>query len=369
MNTKIIICLVAVALVSIVSVAEAQQPKKVPRVGYVSGSGDGSNPGLLVEAFRQGLRDLGYLEGKNILVEYRYAEGKLDRIPGLALELVQLKVDVVVVAALPAIRAVKEATKTIPIVMVTGQDPVATGLVDSLAHPGGNITGLTRFTRELRAKRLELLKEVIPRMSRVGVLVDASTTGLAPPFKDYETAASVINIQLQSLDVRGPNPDFEKAFQAAAKARLSALITVNASLLNRYPKRIADLAIKYQLPSMYEASYFVEAGGLMSYSSNEAANFKRAAYYVDKILKGANADHSGVEIAYLHVSAEHALAAAQAAEYEKSCLATLPLKILPWRRACRSARRAADEVRVSDQSENRHANRPDDSAVGAVPSG
>jgi len=349
--------------------ASAQQPAKVPRIGYVSGSGDPSNPGPLWEAFRQGLRELGYTEGKNVLVEYRYAEGNQDRIASLVTELVQLEVDVIVVASSLGVRAAKQATKTIPVVVVTSVDPVATGLVDSLARPGGNITGLTRLTGELRGKRLELLKEVIPRMSRVGVLVEASTTGLAPPFKDYETAASVINIQLQSLDVRGPNPDFEKAFQAAAKARVSALITVNASLLNRYPKRIADLAIKYQLPSMYEASYFVEAGGLMSYSSNEAANFKRAAYYVDKILKGANADHSGVEIAYLHVSAEHALAAAQAAEYEKSCLATLPLKILPWRRACRSARRAADEVRVSDQSENRHANRPDDSAVGAVPSG
>src|SRR5215475_11000514 len=157
--------------------------------------------------------------------------------------------------------------------------------VDSLARPGGNITGLTRLTGELRGKRLELLKEVVPRMSRIGVLVDANTTGL--PFKDYETAASALKIPLQSLEVRGPNPDFEGAFQAAAKARVSALIAANTSLLNRYPKRIADLAIKYRLPSMYEASYFVEAGGLMSYASNEAANFKRAAYYVDKILKGA----------------------------------------------------------------------------------
>jgi putative ABC transport system substrate-binding protein len=169
--------------------------------------------------------------------------------------------------------------------MVTSQDPVAVGLVDSLARPGGNITGLTRLTGELRGKRLELLKEVVPRMSRIGVLVDANTTGL--PFKDYETAASALKIPLQSLEVRGPNPDFEGAFQAAAKARVSALIAANTSLLNRYPKWIADLAIKYRLPSMYEASYFVEAGGLMSYASNEAANFKRAAYYVDKILKGA----------------------------------------------------------------------------------
>ena len=265
--------------------AEAQQPTKIPRIGYVSGSGDSSNPGPLWEAFRQGLRELGYTEGKNVLVEYRYAEGKLDRTSNLVAELVQLQVDVIVVAALPGILAAKQATKTIPVVMVTSQDPVAVGLVDSLARPGGNITGLTRLTGELRGKRLELLKEVVPRMSRIGVLVDANTTGL--PFKDYETAASALKIPLQSLEVRGPNPDFEGTFQAAAKARVSALIAANTSLLNRYPKRIADLAIKYRLPSMYEASYFVEAGGLMSYASNEAANFKRAAYYVDKILKGA----------------------------------------------------------------------------------
>jgi ABC-type uncharacterized transport system substrate-binding protein len=274
-------------LLALCSFAQAQQPAKIPRIGYVSGSGDPSNPGPFVEAFRQGLRDLGYIEGKNILVEYRYAEGKLDPIPGIVAELVQLKVDVIVAAALPAIRAAKQATKTIPVVMVTSQDPVAAGLVDSLAHPGGNITGLTRLTRELRGKRLELLKEVLPRVSRVGVLVDLNTTALSTAFKDYETAASALKIQLQSLEVRGPKPDFEGAFQAAAKARVSALIAVNTSLLNRYPKRIADLAIKSRLPSMYEARDFVEAGGLMSYASNDAGNFKRAAWYVDKILKGA----------------------------------------------------------------------------------
>jgi putative ABC transport system substrate-binding protein len=286
MNKKIVFIAVAILFLVIVHRVEAQQPKKIPRVGYVSGSGDASNPGPLVEAFRQGLRDLGYIEGKNILVEYRYAAGKLDPIPSIVAELVQLNVDVIVAAALPAIRAAKQTTKTIPIVMVTTQDPVAAGIVDSLARPGGNITGLTRLTRELRGKRLELLKEVLPRVSRVGVLVDANITELAPAFEDYETAASALKIQLQSLGVRGSNPDFEGAFQAAAKARVSALITVNTSLFNRYPKRIADLAIKTRLPSMYEASDFVEAGGLMSYASNDAGNFKRAAVYVDKILKG-----------------------------------------------------------------------------------
>ena len=185
--------------------AEAQQPGKVPRIGYLSGSGDPSTPNPYVEAFRQGLRDLGYIEGKNILVEYRYAEGKADRIPSLVAELVQLKVDVLVSRLTPAIRAAKQATKTIPIVMVTTSDPVATGIVDSLARPGGNITGLTRLTRELSGKRLELLKEVVPTISRVGVLWTAtSRTDIA--FKEYETAARALKIQLQSLEVRRSEP-------------------------------------------------------------------------------------------------------------------------------------------------------------------
>ena len=264
--------------------AEAQQPGKIPRIGYVSGTGPESPN---VEAFRRGLRDLGYIEGKNILVEYRYAEGKVDLIPTLAAELVQLKVDLLVATNLPAIRAGKQATKTIPIVMITAQDPVATGLVDSLARPGGNITGLTLLTRDLSGKRLELLKEMVPGISRVGVLWDANQTGAAIAFKQYEAEALPLKIQLQSLEVRSPNPDFEGAFQAAVKGRASALITIRGALLNRYPKRIADLAIKNRLPSASEGNEYVEAGSLMSYSSNDAENFRRAATYVDKILKGA----------------------------------------------------------------------------------
>ena len=177
------------------AVAEAQQQQKVPRIGYVTGSGDANNPGPYVEAFRQGLRDLGYIEGKKILVEYRYAEGKLDRIPGLVAELVQLKVDVLVATTLPAIRAAKQATKTIPIVMLTVQDPVATGIVDSLARPGGNITGLTTLARDLSGKRLELLKEAIPGISRVGVLWDANAPGPVFGFKEYEAAARALKIR------------------------------------------------------------------------------------------------------------------------------------------------------------------------------
>jgi len=226
------------------------------------------------------------VEGKNIVVEYRYAKGKLDRAPGLVAELVQLKVDVLVAGFLPGIRAAKEATKTIPIVMVLSVDPVATGIVDSLARPGGNITGLTRLTRDLSGKRLELLTEAVPGISRVGVLWDANAPAPAIAFKEYETAARALKVKLQSLEVRGPDPDLEVAFQAAAKGGAKALITVRNPVLNRYTKRIVDLAIKNRLPSMYERSDSVEAGGLVSYSANDAENFKRAAYFVDRILKG-----------------------------------------------------------------------------------
>ena len=186
--------------------AEAQQPKKIPRIGSLSAIGDPKSPGPNIEAFRQGLRDLGYFEGKNILVEYRYAEGNQDRIPGLVAELVQLKVEVLVVGAQASIRAAKQATKTIPIVMVSSVDPVAAGMVDSLARPGGNITGLARLTRDLSGKRLELLKEVVPGIKRVGVLRDTDDPASSIAFKEYEAAAGALKIQLQSLEVQRPTP-------------------------------------------------------------------------------------------------------------------------------------------------------------------
>jgi putative ABC transport system substrate-binding protein len=199
-------------------------------------------------------------------------------------ELVQLKVDVLVLGSQPAIRAAKQATKTIAIVMVTSQDPVAAGFVDSLARPGGNITGLTKLTRELSGKRLELLKEAVPGISRVGAILNAGQT--RDDFKWYEAPAHALKIQLQLLEVHAPNPDFEGAFQTAAKGRVSALITVSGSLLDRYINRFADLAIKNRLPSMHEVSRYVEAGGLISYSADDTENYRRAAYYVDRILKG-----------------------------------------------------------------------------------
>jgi putative ABC transport system substrate-binding protein len=202
-------------------------------------------------------------------------------------DLVQRRADVLVTAFLGGTRAAKEATNTIPVVAVFAVDPVATGIIDSLARPGGNITGLTTLQRDLSGKRLELLTEAVPRLSRVAVLWDPNASGPAISFKEYEAAAHALKIQVQSLEVRGPNPDFEAAFQAVSTERASALIPIRNSLIKRYPKRIADLAMKKRLPSMCEGTDCVEAGGLMSYSVNQADSSRRVATYVDKILKGA----------------------------------------------------------------------------------
>ena len=281
MIRKITVLGLCAMLFVVYSSARAQQPKKVPRIGFLAGT-----EGPVVGAFQRGLRDLGYIEGKNLVVEYRYSEGKTERVPSLIAELVQFKVDVLVIIAVPALRAAKQATKTIPIVMVTTVDPVATGLVDSLARPGGNITGITRLTRELSGKRLELLMEILPKISRVGMLWSTSRTLADRELNEYEAAAGALKIPFQSLEVRGPNPDLEGAFREARKSRVSALITTRGDVLVRNAKRIADLATKNRLPLMAEGSDFVEAGALASYATDDAENFKRAAVYVDKILKG-----------------------------------------------------------------------------------
>jgi len=286
MSGNISVWLLATVLLTTAPPAEAQSQAKIPRIGYVSGTGDSSNPGPYVEALHQGLRDLGYVEGKNFVIEYRGAEGKPDRTPSLVTELVQLKVDVLVVPTAVSIFAAKQATKTIPIIMVTQVDPIATGLIDSLAHPGGNITGLATLQRDLSGKRLELFAEVVPGLSRVGVLRNPDESPGAMGFKDYEAAARALKIRLQSLDVRGVNPDLDGAFREAVKERVNGVITITNNPLFRNSKRITDLALKNRLPSMYEGSTWVEAGGLMSYSANELEIFRRAATYVDKILKG-----------------------------------------------------------------------------------
>ena len=198
----------------------------------------------------------------------------------------QQKVDVLISGDDPAIRAAKKATKTVPIVMVINLDPVATGLVDSLARPGGNLTGISRLTRELSGKRLELLKEVVPGLSRIGILWAAESEGSVLSFKEYESTARALKIQLRSLELRGPEPDLEGAFESAKTGRAGAIIVIGSTLLNRRRKQITDYAIKHRLPSMYDSSLWIEPGGLISYSSNDAESYRRAAWMVDKILKG-----------------------------------------------------------------------------------
>jgi putative tryptophan/tyrosine transport system substrate-binding protein len=294
MNRRVFIWLLTTVFLLPLSPVEAQQPKRVPRIGYIVGTGQAGSR-RDDEAFLRGLRDLGYIVGETILIEYRDSKGQADRIPSLVAELIQLNVDVLVAIPTAAIRAAKQATKTIPIVMVATADPIATGLVDSLARPSGNITGLTRLTRALNGKRLELLREAVPITSRVGVLMQAESTSGGIHLKEYETAARALRMQLQYLGVRRQGADFEEAFQVAAKGRVNALITVTNGFTALYRKQIADLAIKNRLPSMYESSNFVEAGGLVSYSANESESFTRAAWYVDKILKGTKPSNLPVE--------------------------------------------------------------------------
>lgn len=283
-------------LFGLCSVAEAQQPTKaIPRIGFLLRRvpPTPSNPDPLAGAFLQGLRDLGYIDGENIEITLRYAGGRPDRLPLLIADLLQLKVDVLVLAGTLAIQLAKEATKATPIVIVTQVDPVGAGLVDSLARPEGNITGLTRLTSELSGKRLELIREAVPGISHLGIL-DGSTN-VPANIREYETAARAFNLTLQSLRLTGPTPDFEGAFQAAAKSGVNALITIRDPLTASYPKRIADLAIKHRLPSMNEDSLYVEFGGLMSYAASDADQFRRAATYVHKILKGAKPGELPIE--------------------------------------------------------------------------
>jgi putative tryptophan/tyrosine transport system substrate-binding protein len=273
----------------------AQQPDKIPAVGFlqrrVPPAAD--NPDPLGAAFWQGLRDVGYIDGKNIRIEHRYAHGRSDLLPSLVAEFVQLKVNVIVVASIQAIRAATHATNTIPIVIVSQTDPVTDGFVQTLARPGGNITGLMRLTSELSGKRLELLKQAVPRVSRVGIL--GGSTNLQASLQDYEPAAHAQQTMLQLLELREPKPDFEATFQVAANAGVNAVITNRDALTASYLKRIADLAIKHRLPSMNEDSPYVEAGGLMSYATKDADQFRRAAIYVDKILKGAKPSELPIE--------------------------------------------------------------------------
>jgi putative ABC transport system substrate-binding protein len=265
-------------------VATAQQPTKVPRIGFLLATSP-SAISARVEAFRQGLRELGYVEGKNIVIEWRYAEGKLDRLLALAAELVRLKVDIIVTGGASSTRAAKEATTTIPIVMAQDPDPVASGFVASLARPGGNITGLASLSPELSGKRLELLKEIVPKLSRVAVLGTSTIPDNALSLKEMELAAGALGVQLQFLDVLS-SKDIETAFRAASKGRASALLVLQSPLSSFHRAEIADLAVKSRLPAMYPQSDYMDAGGLMFYGANTTDLYRRAATYVDKILKG-----------------------------------------------------------------------------------
>jgi putative ABC transport system substrate-binding protein len=268
--------------------AEAQQPTKIPRIGYLGGNSPSANRAR-IEAFRQGLRELGYVEGKNIVIEWRHHEGKLDRLPALAAELVlvRLKVDIIITVGPPAARAAKEATVTIPIVMMQVGDAVGSGFVASLARPGGNITGLSGLAPELNGKRLELLKEIVPRLSRVAVFGTSTSPNNAPSLKEVDLAAGAFKVQLQYLDVLSPK-DIETAFGAASKGRAEAvLMMVAGAVVTSHQTQILELAVKSRLPVIYTGRAIVEAGGLMSYGVSLLDLDRRAATYVDKILKGA----------------------------------------------------------------------------------
>jgi putative ABC transport system substrate-binding protein len=284
MTKKILVWLLVIFFLANVSIAQAQQAVKVPRIGYLT-AGSLSAQSARIEAFRQGLREIGYVEGKNIVIEYRYAEGKFDRIPSLAAELVRLKVDVIVTAGPLPTHAAKEATTTIPIVMAQDPDPVATGVVASLARPGGNITGLASLTPELSGKRLELLKETVPRLSRVAVLGTSTIPDNALSLKEMDLAAGALGVQLQFLDVLS-SKDIETAFRAASKGRAYAVLVLQSPIASSHRAEIADLAVKSRLPAMYPQSDYMDAGGLMFYGANTTDLYRRAATYVDKILKG-----------------------------------------------------------------------------------
>jgi putative tryptophan/tyrosine transport system substrate-binding protein len=275
--------------------AEAQQAAKIARIGYLSGNLAANS--RLREAFLQGLRDLGYVEGRNVVIEYRDAEGKLERLPALAAELVALKVDVIVAGGTPHALAARQATRTLPIVFAAAVDPVENGLVTSLARPGGNVTGLSNLAQELVGKRLEHLKQAVPGVSRVAVLWqpgafgDRTEKGLR---KEAEVAARALGVRVQFVEARGPE-NFDRAFSEMTTAHAGALIVLSSSMFVNERRRLVDLAAKNRLPALYPTRESVDAGGLMSYGPNLADSFRRAATYVDRILKGAKPGDLPVE--------------------------------------------------------------------------
>jgi putative ABC transport system substrate-binding protein len=294
MKSKIITIALRALLVALSFPVQAQQPTKIPRIAYLAGSSP-SAMSARTDAFRQGLRELGYVEGKTIVVEWRFGEGKADRVPSLVAELVRLKVNVIVTGGSRVTRVAKQATSTIPIVMAQDNDPVANGFVASLAQPGGNITGLATLRPELSGKQLELLKEIIPKLSHVAFFGTSTMPGNAQALKETEMAAGAFGVKLQYLDVLG-SKDIEAAFRAASKGQAAAvLMQARGSITSSHRTEIAELAVKNRLPTIYPWKEFVEAGGLMSYATSISDLDRRAATYVDKILKGAKPAELPVE--------------------------------------------------------------------------
>jgi putative tryptophan/tyrosine transport system substrate-binding protein len=284
-DLRVLISGLCALILALSSFAQAQQPKKVPRIAWLTGSTLSSNAHR-TEAFRQGLRELGYVEGKNIIIEWRGADGNRDRQSVLVAELVRLKVDVFVTSGGGPTRAAKEATATIPIVFAQDTDPIGNGFVASLARPGGHITGLSRLAPELTGKQIELLKEVVSKLSRVAVFANLTSPSYSQVLKETKLAAGPLAVKLQYVDVQGPK-DFETAFRQASKERANAVLwVVSGNVASPHRKIIAELAIRNRLPAIYEQATFVEAGGLMSYGVNFIDLDRRAATYVDKILKG-----------------------------------------------------------------------------------
>jgi putative ABC transport system substrate-binding protein len=292
-STVGLIVLFTLGMLAAPRMSAAQQPAQKPRIGVlVISSPCIVSPSL--EAFRRGLHEHGWLEGQNITVEYRWAEGQVERLPDLAAELVRLKVDLIVASGTQAIQAAKQATTTIPIVMAVSSDAVGTGLVTSLSRPGGNITGLSSLNPDLSGKRLELLEEAVPGLSRVAILWHGGHPAAILAMQETEAAGRVLGLQLQSLEVRGPN-DFERVFEAATREGAEALIVLASAFFAAERRWIVDLVTKYRLPSMFSVREDVEAGGLMSYGSSVPDSWRHAATYVDKILQGAKPSDLPVE--------------------------------------------------------------------------
>jgi putative tryptophan/tyrosine transport system substrate-binding protein len=282
---SVVVLALCALLFALCASAHAQQPKKISRIGFLS-YGSVEIEQKLLAAFRQGLRELGYLEGQNIVIEQRYAVGRSEKLPELLAELVALKVDLLVVAGDPAVHAAKKSTNTIPIVMVVSPDPVGTGLITSLAHPGGNVTGLSDFHGGVITKRLELLKDVVPSASRVAVLLNPVNPSNPLQLKDVQAVAPSFRVTLLPLEIKGPD-DIDPTFTTIEKERPAAILVLGDRLFATHQKRIFEFMVKGRLPAIYSQSGYVDAGGLMSYGTSFADQYRRAATYVDKILKGA----------------------------------------------------------------------------------